>query len=154
MKTVIEMTREAGFGGVLTHSGLERFAALVREDALAQREQQEPVARMVRYIGKDVYPGNGYEVARTYAELSENAYPEHWEEGAKLYSTPPSVEAAVLAERERLCSAIKAEDDYCVDNGDYMLDSDDCIAIVRGTWKRPDYAIGDKDAAIRARGEK
>ncbi len=65
------------------------------------------------------------------------------------YTIPPSVEAAVLAERERLCSAIKAEDDYCVDNGDYMLDSDDCIAIVRGTWKRPDYAIGDKDAAIR-----
>ena len=46
------------------------------------------------------------------------------------------------AERERICTAIKAEDDYCVDNGDYMLDSDDCIKVVRGTWQRPDFAVG------------
>ena len=39
-------------------------------------------------------------------------------------------------ERERICAAIKAEDDYCVDHGDYMLDSDDCIKIVRGEWVR------------------
>ena len=47
--------------------------------------------------------------------------------------------AAVEArERERLCTAIKAEDDHCAD-GDYMMDSDDCISVVKGTWERPDW---------------
>lgn len=45
------------------------------------------------------------------------------------------------AERERICAAIKAEDDYCVDQGDYMLDSNDCIKIVRGEWVRPDFSV-------------
>ena len=48
-------------------------------------------------------------------------------------------EAVAEAERERICAALKAEDDYCVTEGDYMLDSDDCISVARGTWKRPDY---------------
>lgn len=43
-------------------------------------------------------------------------------------------------ERERICAAIKEEDDHCA-TGDYMLDSDDCIAVARGTWKRPDYEL-------------
>lgn len=42
------------------------------------------------------------------------------------------------AERDRICAAIKAEDDHC-STGDYMLDSDDCIKVVRGQWQRPDY---------------
>ncbi len=41
--------------------------------------------------------------------------------------------AAVAAERERLCAAIKAADDKASEN-DYMLDSDDCIRVIRGTW--------------------
>ena len=49
-------------------------------------------------------------------------------------------EDAARLERERICAAIKAEDDYCVDNGDYMLDSDDCIKIVRGEWVRPAFS--------------
>lgn len=53
------------------------------------------------------------------------------------------------AERERICKAIKEEDDYCVTEGDYMLDSDDCIAVAKNNWVRPDYAVN----AIRARGE-
>jgi hypothetical protein len=53
------------------------------------------------------------------------------------------------AERERICKAIKEEDDYCVTEGDYMLDSDDCIAVAKSEWVRPDYSAG----AIRARGE-
>lgn len=44
-------------------------------------------------------------------------------------------------ERARICAAIKEEDDYCVDNGDYMLDSDDCIKIALGTWTRPDFSV-------------
>lgn len=52
--------------------------------------------------------------------------------------------AAVLQERERICAAIKAEDDYCVTQGDYMLDSDDCIKVARGQWIRPDYSIAER----------
>ena len=51
------------------------------------------------------------------------------------------IQQAVEAERERICAAIKAEDDHCVDQGDYMLDSNDCIKIVRGKWVRPDYSL-------------
>lgn len=54
---------------------------------------------------------------------------------------------AVRLERERICAAIKAEDDYCIDQGDYMLDSDDCIKIVRGEWVRPEYPVGAARAA-------
>ncbi len=53
------------------------------------------------------------------------------------------------AERERICKAIKEEDDYCVTEGDYMLDSHDCIAVAKSEWVRPDYSAG----AIRAKGE-
>jgi len=53
-------------------------------------------------------------------------------------------QAAVKAERERICAAIKAEDDHCAD-GDYMMDSDDCIKVVRGTWERPDWNGSNKD---------
>ncbi len=40
---------------------------------------------------------------------------------------------AVAAERERLCALIKAADDKASE-GDYMLDSDDCISVIKGTW--------------------
>ena len=59
------------------------------------------------------------------------------------------IQQAVEAERERICAAIKAEDDHCVDQGDYMLDSNDCIKIVRGKWVRPDYSL---DAAQAKQG--
>ncbi len=52
-------------------------------------------------------------------------------------------DAATKAERERICAAIKAEDDHCAD-GDYMMDSDDCIKVVRGTWERPDWNCGER----------
>jgi len=57
------------------------------------------------------------------------------------------VQRAVLAERERICAAIQAEDDYCVTQGDYMLDSNDCIKVARGEWVRPVF-----DAARAAQG--
>lgn len=63
---------------------------------------------------------------------------------AKLAARAPAdsvLEDAAQLERERICAAIKAEDDYCVEHGDYMLDSDDCIKIVRGEWVRPDYLV-------------
>lgn len=45
--------------------------------------------------------------------------------------------------RERICTAIKAEDDHCA-TGDYMLDSDDCIKVARGQWERPNYDPSEK----------
>jgi hypothetical protein len=50
-------------------------------------------------------------------------------------------QASRTAELERICSAIKAEDDHCCDEGDYMLDSEDCISVARGTWARPNYSL-------------
>ena len=47
-----------------------------------------------------------------------------------------AVAEAVAAERDRLCAAIKAADDKASDD-DYMLDSDDCISVIRGTWGTP-----------------
>jgi hypothetical protein len=58
------------------------------------------------------------------------------------------VALVAAAERERICKAIKEEDDYCVTEGNYMLDSNDCIAVAKSEWVRPDYSAG----AIRARG--
>ena len=54
------------------------------------------------------------------------------------------------SERERICKAIKEEDDYCVTEGNYMLDSNDCITVAKSEWVRPDYSEG----TIRARGDR
>lgn len=48
---------------------------------------------------------------------------------------------AAMDERNRICKAIKEEDDYCVTEGDYMLDSDNCIAVAKGEWVRPDFSV-------------
>ena len=37
---------------------------------------------------------------------------------------------------DALCARIKAADDACADM-DYMLDSNDCISVLRGTWMGP-----------------
>ncbi len=59
------------------------------------------------------------------------------------------VQRAVLEERERICAAIKAEDDHCVTQGDYMLDSEDCIKVARGEWVRPIYEVGGTASAAQ-----
>ncbi len=69
--------------------------------------------------------------------------------GANLESFERFAALVAAAERERICKAIKEEDDYCVTEGDYMLDSNDCIAVAKSKWVRPDYSEG----AIRARGQ-
>lgn len=60
------------------------------------------------------------------------------------------VEAVQREERERICKAIKEEDDYCVTEGDYMLDSNDCIAVAKGEWMRPDYSVDATNAKGQA----
>ena len=67
-----------------------------------------------------------------YSEGCNGVTQEHLERFAELVRAD---------ERERICTAIKAEDDHCSD-GDYMLDSDDCIKVVLGQWKRPDWGKG------------
>jgi len=62
-------------------------------------------------------------------------------DAALMHVCKIAYDAGRADERERICAAIKAEDDYCVTEGDYMLDSDDCIRVARGTWERPDYAL-------------
>jgi hypothetical protein len=70
------------------------------------------------------------------------AHPPATEQPAPALASAPRVpqdlQDALAAERERLCTAIKAADDKASE-GDYMLDSDDCISVIRGTW-RPDEA--------------
>jgi hypothetical protein len=51
---------------------------------------QEPPARLLKFIGKDTYPEQGYTIARTYKELPKDSYPDVWEEGALLHTTPPA----------------------------------------------------------------
>jgi hypothetical protein len=57
--------------------------------AIEQAEQAQPVARILVFKGKGTYPKRGYTVSRTYEELPESTYPDDWEEGQKLYTTPP-----------------------------------------------------------------
>ncbi len=66
-----------------------------------------------------------------------------WVDAADFRRVTLIIKAATRMERERICNAIKAEDDYCVDKGDYMLDSDNCISVARGTWVRPNYELQD-----------
>jgi hypothetical protein len=61
---------------------------------------QEPRARLMTYIGKGPYPKPGYTVARTYEECPENQYPDAWEEGEKLYTTPPAAQPAAQEGRD------------------------------------------------------
>ena len=76
----------------------------------------------------------------------EQGLPETETEGVFRVNTD-DLGRMLAAERERICKAIKEEDDYCVTEGDYMLDSNDCIAVAKSKWVRPDYSAG----AIRAR---
>ena len=74
-----------------------------------------------------------------------------WRQARELLAAPADSvqEDAARLERERICAVIKAEDDHCVEQGDYMLDSDDCIKIVRGEWVRPVFSV----YAARKQGE-
>lgn len=55
-----------------------------------------------------------------------------------LYSLADQVEALqadAARHLEEMCLRIKAADDTASDY-DYMLDSDDCIKVLRGTWQQ------------------
>ena len=92
---------------------------------IAQLEEALRIARYKDYQG--YYKGKHWVAV---ADKALNESPSTW-----LSQHDKEVEARVI---ERLCTAIKAEDDHCAD-GDYMMDSDDCISVVKGTWERPDW---------------
>jgi hypothetical protein len=59
-----------------------------------------------------------------------------WQCRTRNTTTPPAQPADQREWMETACALIKAADDAAADR-DYMLDSDDCIAVLRGTWKAP-----------------
>ncbi len=108
----------------------------------------EPVIDPIEGVFFDCYQ----EELERFAELvradERNSWPAEMEAMERQVNILTDALAQAKAdERERVCKAIKEEDDYCVTEGDYMLDSDDCIAVAKGEWKRPDYSVD----AIRAR---
>ena len=87
----------------------------------------ERIVRAMKTLGQIAYEGAALATGCT--QPWEDATQDKWEAAAL---------AVAASERERICAAIKAEDEHCAD-GDYMMDSDDCIEVVRGTWKRPEW---------------
>ena len=131
-------------GGLCTSDeAMDGIAKLyAAQPAAPQQEAQEPVAWYVTGCSRLLDEDEAKAEARHIGGMAR-AMP--------LYTAPKAdsvLEDTARLERERICAAIKAEDDYCVDHGGYMLDSDDCIKIVRGEWVRPDFSV----AAARKQG--
>jgi hypothetical protein len=76
-------------------------AALAQDETSSSRAAQEPVARLLKFIGKDTYPEQGYTIARTHKELPKDSYPDMWEEGDALYTTPQKRPLVGLTPDER-----------------------------------------------------
>jgi hypothetical protein len=55
-----------------------------------------------------------------------------------------------MEQSERLCAAIK-EADNKASEGDYMLDSDDCISVIRGTWAVEPNALDGRQGLLGER---
>ena len=133
------ITRDSELGAIEAWNCRAALAAPAQAEAPAQAgEYPELPPLQVRYdgLGHTTTMGYGASQMRDYADATCAA------RGA-AQDAPVDAAAqqdAERRERERICAAIKAEDDYCVEHGDYMLDSDDCIKIVRGEWKRPEFA--------------
>ncbi|MBA4005661.1 MAG: hypothetical protein C0477_19820 [Delftia sp.] len=144
---LLRMQRDSA-SGVITHNAASRAAA--------ELEWLDAENKALRGLAATCYAGLG----------AECNLPENWldalnaaangqafdTEGLLPFSATEArdetirqleaqVKGAALSERERICAAIKAEDDYCVTQGDYMLDSDDCIKVARGEWERPVYEV-------------
>ena len=118
-------------------TGLSEFLRVIaaRAAAVDERDNFEKVFPLPSGC---IRVGAGY-ASTGYSNWAAHTHRERWEGwNARAIHGP---DGSLQIERERICAAIKAEDDHCVDNGDYMLDSDDCIKIVRGEWVRPDFSI-------------
>lgn len=85
------------------------------------------------------YPGMSEAFER---HFSQSFIDRDWRRESQVWAA--AWKSATSAERDRICAAIKAEDDYCCDAAGYMLDSDDCIAVARGEWRRPEFSAAPK----------
>jgi hypothetical protein len=119
------------------HEDREEFQAMI-ENLLAA-PVQEPVALEEYDAGLlNDYGGGNVEWWQDYIRAELGRAYEHYQ---SQIATPPA--APVVKEPsnynefvETACALIKAADDAAADR-DYMLCSDDCIAVLRGTWKAP-----------------
>lgn len=68
----------------------------------------KPVARLLKYIGTDLYPArlaaDGRVVARSYSELEDGMYADTWEKVSELYTTDQLRQAKVEVLREALAT--------------------------------------------------
>lgn len=81
--------------------------------------------RMERWGGRAAWAGN---YKSYYVQCAWDGYQLARAALAQPVAAEPSI--------EDLCARIKAADDAAADR-DYMLDSDDCISVLRGTWEGP-----------------
>ena len=81
---------ESDNGSVLSAGGCSSVAtealAIQPDDSALKAWLGQPVARILERIGKEQYQPNFGLVARTYAELPKDSYPDTWRELDKLYS--------------------------------------------------------------------
>lgn len=92
------------------------------------------------WVGRITWPAGTPEPVFVYSGQSGRELEdllEGYDFGTAFYTSPPAAQpVAAEPSIEDLCARIKAADDAAADN-DYMLDSDDCIRVLRGTWKGP-----------------
>ena len=70
----------------VTHDEIIEALAIQPDDSALKAWLGQPVARILERIGKEQYQPNFGLVARTYAELPKDSYPDTWRELDKLYS--------------------------------------------------------------------
>lgn len=121
LELVMDADRSAGGAAGVRESNEEWLARQAYQDGL---------------VGRPFYPS---------VSGAEDSQRRAWERGSADRSAGGAAGVPDLI--EAMCARIKAADDAAAD-GDYMLDSDDCIKVLRGTWKGPlamDYPIAPVD---------
>ena len=113
---------------VLDPIGSKELLANVRL-AIKQMEQREPAAYLYEFFADRGHLGLAFE-------------PQRSADNTPLYTAPHQPLTDDLC--ERICKAIKAEDDKLIDEAAYMLDSDDCIRIVREQFAAHGIVGGQK----------
>lgn len=137
-----EMSR-LGHWPLIGYEAADAIEALASEREQLQRDftymKQQRDALQAQLAAAQGQEPAGYFVPESWDQLGKVT---EWAQtiakhGQPLYAAPiPQQPATALDLIDVLCSRIKAADDAMADN-DYMLDSDDCIAVIRGTWKPP-----------------
>lgn len=161
MKTVIEMAREAGITQRRTDLDLEYrlnvFAALVREQCVAnasEDEREKPcgncynLQERIDYLEErldDIKQQEplyfGLTQEHTWLSTTEAEYNKLNEKyRMKVYTTPPTIEAAVLAEREacaKVCEKLKnPKDDLSAYSDGWIGGAFDCAAAIRARGEK------------------